>query len=80
MENSTSARSAEWPAPRGWWSRTFAIAACWSAAAGLLVIGVTQAVDGAHADEIRACERLGGEIVNWYECLSPDGQIVDPID
>jgi len=49
------------------------------AVAAVLVFGGAQAIDGAYAAKVQACERIGGEIVNWYDCLSPDGKIIDPL-
>lgn len=47
------------------------------AAAIVTVVGIN-ALDAINADQMQACERIGGEVVAWYDCLSPDGQIVDP--
>lgn len=53
-------------------------AACVGIAAAIIVLVGINALDAINADQMKACERIGGEVVAFYECLSPDGQIIDP--
>lgn len=49
-------------------------------AAFIFALIIVNSVDAAHADQIEACARLGGEIVHrGYRFLLPDGLIVDPV-
>lgn len=68
----------EWPAPRGWWPRVWLQTVCVGMAAAIVTVVGINALDAINADQMQACERIGGEVVAWYDCLSPDGQIVDP--